>query len=129
MAKANRTCFACGKEYYYCPSCDNTGETWQIMFDCEDCQKAFMIASDYNFKNIDASIAKDRLLEIPNFKIENYRESIQQVAKEVLNVVPSDENIEVMEQPIEEVKEIEEEVKETVQPVAKTVRKKSRSKR
>ncbi len=123
MAKANRTCYACGKQYYYCPTCDDNGETWQIMFDCKECQQAFTTISDYNGGGIDASMAKDRLLEIPNFKIENYRESIQKVAKEVLNDVPSDIIEQVVEtSSIEEVKTIEtEEIKEVADEVVKPI--------
>ena len=63
MGKTNRKCCLCGKEYYYCPNCDNGEEpTWKVLWDTENCKKIFLTITDYNFKNITANEAK-KILE------------------------------------------------------------------
>ena len=43
MAKANRVCYCCGHEYYFCPSCPNDRKDPQIytMWDSELCKDIF----------------------------------------------------------------------------------------
>jgi len=46
--RTNRSCFCCGTEYYYCPTCEEQRdlETWHIMFDEENCKNIFKILTD-----------------------------------------------------------------------------------
>ena len=54
MSKANRTCYCCGRKYYYCPSCNDDRRDPKIytMWDSELCKEIFNTLTDESFKKI-----------------------------------------------------------------------------
>ncbi len=68
MAKANRVCKACGKEYYFCPTCDTNKPSWYKIYDSEACKDTYKAIADYNFGHIDANQANE-ILKSTNVKI------------------------------------------------------------
>lgn len=68
MAKPNRVCKACGKSYYYCPTCGNNKPSWYKLYDCEECKDTYKALADYNFGHIDANTAYE-ILKKNNVKI------------------------------------------------------------
>jgi hypothetical protein len=52
--QTNRTCYCCGKDYYYCPTCEDQKdlETWHIMFHDENCKDIFHTCREDFLKHI-----------------------------------------------------------------------------
>lgn len=63
MARGERICVVCGKEYIYCPNCKkgDPNETWRFMYDSEECRDIFKICSNFAFGHINAETAKKKL--------------------------------------------------------------------
>ena len=62
-----RKCMVCGKEYRYCPRCDEFKgmPTWMFEFDKEECRKLYYdIVNPYAFKHITKEEAQNRLKDI-----------------------------------------------------------------
>ena len=64
MAAKKRTCVICGTQYEYCGHCPNKNliEPWRNLYCSENCQKAFIILSDYKHGRIDAKEAMDKMV-------------------------------------------------------------------
>ena len=59
-----RKCTICGKEYRYCPRCDEfkSMPTWMLEFDSENCRKIYYdIVNPFAFKHITKEEAAGRL--------------------------------------------------------------------
>ena len=112
MAKrANRTCYTCGKEYYFCPNCPNETRTevFYHMFCCEHCSKIFKLLTDETFKHITTKQCKDELVKLGVSPNEKFKECINRHIKEVFNngdLVIEVVNKSVVEPANEPVKEI-----------------------
>ena len=65
MPKANRKCYCCGREYYYCPSCPDERKDPRIyiMWDSEVCKEIFNTLASESTKNITAKECKEKLIE------------------------------------------------------------------
>lgn len=88
MAKrANRTCYTCGKEYYFCPNCPSETriEVFYHMFCCERCSKIFKSLTDETFKHITTKQCKDELVGLGVSPNENFKECINRHVKEVFD--------------------------------------------
>lgn len=66
MSKANRTCYCCGRKYYYCPSCNDDRRDPKIytMWDSEVCKEIFSALTNESFKKITTLECKKRLVEL-----------------------------------------------------------------
>lgn len=66
MSKANRTCYCCEREYYYCPSCpsENKNPNIYTMFDSELCRDIFNTLVSESTKKITTLECKKRLVEM-----------------------------------------------------------------
>lgn len=66
MPKANRTCYCCGKKYYYCPSCSGERKDPRIytMWDSELCMEVFNLLTNESLKKITTLECKKRLIEL-----------------------------------------------------------------
>ena len=63
MAKTNRTCYFCGRGYYFCPNCnDKRDPKIYGMFDSEVCKQAFDILKGEFLKKVTTSEAKEKLV-------------------------------------------------------------------
>lgn len=62
MAKSNRTCKACGKAYYFCPTCGTNEPLWKKTYDCQECKDAYEALAKFNFGHIGAKEANDILI-------------------------------------------------------------------
>ena len=88
MAKrANRTCYTCGKEYYFCPNCpsETRVEVFYHMFCCERCSEIFKSLTDETFKHITTKQCKDKLVELGVSPNEKFKECINRHIKEVFD--------------------------------------------
>ena len=66
MPKANRTCYCCGREYYYCPSCPNDRKDPRIftMWDSEICKDIFETLVSESTKKITTLECKEKLIKL-----------------------------------------------------------------
>lgn len=88
MAKrTNRTCYTCGKEYYFCPNCpsETRTEVFYHMFCCERCSKIFKSLTDETFKHITTKQCKEELVELGVSPDSKFKECINRHIKEVFN--------------------------------------------
>ena len=105
MAKANRVCYCCGREYYFCPSCPKDKKDPQIytMWDSEVCKDIFNTLSSESLKKITTKECKEKLIKLGVDKIEINKESVKNHINRVMNYTED----------IKEAKEIEEVKEET----------------
>lgn len=66
MRKVNKTCIACGKDYYFCNSCaDNRHDPiWKMTWCSENCKDVFATVSEYKLGNLSAEDALTKLSEL-----------------------------------------------------------------
>ena len=106
MAKANRVCYCCGREYYFCPSCPKDKKDPQIytMWDSELCKDVFNTLSRESLKKITTKECKEKLIELGVDKIDIKKDSVKAHINKVMNykdvedvkgIVESIENTEV----------------------------------
>ena len=55
-----RNCTVCGKQYRYCPKCQQYSnmEKWHIEYCSEQCRNTYLTINKYAFKHIDKEMAK-----------------------------------------------------------------------
>ena len=87
MAKTNRKCYTCGKEYYYCPTCpsETKKETFYNMFHCERCSKIFKTLTDETFKHLTTSQCKEELMKLNVSIEEEFKDGIKKHIKRVFD--------------------------------------------
>lgn len=115
MSKANRTCYCCGREYYYCPSCtgENKDPRVYTMWDSELCKDIFDALVSESTKKVNTKECKDKLIQLGVNKSTILKESVR---KHVDRVMAYKEPEQVKFKPIVEIKQIEEDEK-IVEPV------------
>ena len=152
MPKANRTCYCCGKEYYYCPSCpdDRRDPRIFVMWDSEKCREIFNILTNESTNKITTLECKNKLIELGVTKdtvlresvrkhvdrVMSYQEKTEEAVKKVIEEVVQDaileiEIIEENEKLILEEEQLEENNIETVviDAVYENIKKNRRTKR
>lgn len=130
MPKANRTCYCCGREYYFCPSCpsDRKDPLIYTMWDSEICKDIFNTLVKESTKKITTKECKDKLIELGVEKVVINKESVKKHLDRVMNykdvedVVLETEKIDDVEVETNETVEISEltentDVEEVVKPV------------
>ena len=87
MAKINRECYTCGKEYYYCPTCpsETKKEAFYNMFHCERCSKIFKTLTDETFKYITTAQCKEQLINLNVSTNEEFKDGIKKHIKRVFD--------------------------------------------
>lgn len=137
MAKANRVCYCCGYEYYFCPSCPKDKKDPQIytMWDSEVCKDIFNTLVSESTKKITTKECKDKLIELGVDKIDIKRDSVKNHINRIMEykdvvketkIVTEDEVIETVETTeVDDVVEVE--VTETVENETPKATKKKKS--
>lgn len=111
MAK-NRTCLCCGKEYQYCPNCQNAKDypVWKAEFDEMGCKEIFNIVSAYNMKIATAEDVKAVIKKYDITDFNKYKKSIKDKLIEV-SKIPSEKE-EIKEEPkVEKTEEVKPQIK------------------
>ncbi len=87
MPKANRTCYCCGREYYFCPSCpsDRKDPLIYTMWDSEICKDIFNTLVKESTKKITTKECKDKLIELGVEKVVINKESVKKHLDRVMN--------------------------------------------
>lgn len=130
MPKANRTCYCCGREYYFCPSCpsDRKDPLIYTMWDSDICKDIFNTLTKESTKKITTKECKDKLIELGVDKVEINKESVKKHVDRIMNykdvkdVVLETEKTDDVEVETNETVEISEltettDVEEVVKPV------------
>ena len=112
MAKANRTCYCCGHEYYYCPSCPSDRKDPQIytMWDSEICKDIFNTLVSESTKKITIKECKEKLIELGVKDIDITRDSVKRHIDKVMSYeekvdVEIEKKEEIIETTVEEIVE------------------------
>lgn len=90
MAKANRKCKTCGKEYYFCPTCGTHEPSWRKVYDTEECKISYETLARYNFGHIDAAEAIKTCTA--KFVDEDLVEIVKKMKREARPVVKEEES-------------------------------------
>ena len=117
MPKANRTCYCCGREYYFCPSCpsDRKDPLIYTMWDSEICKDIFNTLTKESTKKITTKECKNKLVELGADKVEINKESVKRHFDRVMSYTDVEDvknDVEVTAEVIEiaEVTEVTEEI-------------------
>jgi hypothetical protein len=126
MPKANRTCYCCGREYYFCPSCpsDRKDPLIYTMWDSEICKDIFNTLVKESTKKITTKECKDKLIELGVEKIVINKESVKKHLDRVMNYKDAEDiknDIEVVVTEEIEVKEGTDDIKVETNDIVETV--------
>ena len=135
MAKVNRKCYTCGKEYYYCPTCpsETKKETFYNMFHCERCSKIFKTLTDETFKHLTTAQCKEELLKLNVSADEEFKDGIKKHIKRVFDykepvvetVVPETKIVEEITEKVSVTESIKEEQKKKMNYVLRKEQKRN----
>lgn len=86
--KHNSFCAICGKSYYYCNSCKDTAHLYpyKILTDTAEHYKVFMVVRGYNNGLYTKEEAYERLKNVDTSDIDNYKDNIKKIVKDILQV-------------------------------------------
>ena len=89
MAKPNRKCFFCGKEYHYCSTCPNDIKkpSWYAMWCSEQCKALDNIVAAHRTGKITTEEAKNKINEL-NIDVDNLkfaRESLKEYFNNIMS--------------------------------------------
>ena len=88
MAKTNRKCIICGKDYYYCNVCnpeDANKPTWYFIFDDQNCHDIYEICTQYRDGEIDAKTAYEKISRLDISNIKDFYDSTRIQIEEILS--------------------------------------------
>ena len=79
MAKKNRTCICCSKQYSYCNTCshDTSKPSWMNVYCSENCRTLVQTATNYNMGFIGKETSRERLKNVDITNISKYKPDIQ----------------------------------------------------
>lgn len=83
-----RVCFACGKEYEFCPQCPSGArkDPWHMMFDCRQCKDVFYTVSSVNAGSLTPQQARGVLSEYDMTDRSQYSAQIRRVLEQIYAV-------------------------------------------
>ena len=84
--KNNATCLICGKEYYVCLSCRDSMKIspWKTYTDTSEHYKIFQIVKGFHNGVYNKEEAKSKLNKVDLSDLNNYRQKIKDVIKDIL---------------------------------------------
>ena len=87
MPKANKKCYCCGREYYYCPSCSGERKDPRIytMWDSETCRDIFNTLVNESTKKITTLECKKKLIELGVNKDTVLKDSVRKHVDRVMS--------------------------------------------
>ena len=116
MGKRNRSCYLCGQDYQYCPTCsqDRMKPSWMAEFHSENCKNIFDICTRFNMKLLTKEEAKVALEQCDLTNKANFKDYVQRDLKNIFAEEPKKRGKKV--EPVVEI-----EVEPVVEPVVETV--------
>lgn len=111
-----RKCNICGREYRYCPRCDEFKDmpTWMLEFDDENCRKIYYdIVNPFAFKHISKAEASERLKSCDLSHRESFRADVKAILDQILAVeAKKDVESKEKEKPVEKKRQFFKNIKE-----------------
>lgn len=88
----NRTCYLCGRDYQYCPSCteDRYRPAFMSAYCSQDCADIFDICTRYNMGVVTKEDAKEALLTKDLSRRENFKDCVKNDLNHILTVNPEE---------------------------------------
>ena len=79
MGRRNRTCYLCGQDYLYCPTCsqDKMKPAWMSEFHNENCKNIFDIATRFNMQLLTKDEAKAAMEQCDLSNKANFKSYVQ----------------------------------------------------
>ena len=79
MGRRTRTCYLCGKDYQYCPTCsqDKMKPAWMSEFHSENCKNIFDICTRFNMELMSKSEAQEALSTCDLSNKSNFKSYVQ----------------------------------------------------
>lgn len=81
-----RNCILCGKEYDYCPRCDETQPTYLLKYCGANCKEISLVLNKYTFKHLTKDEAADELKKLDLSKLNNFTEKFKTQINEIIKV-------------------------------------------
>lgn len=105
MAKNNKKCYTCGKEYYYCPSCTPNEPSYKIMHCSKVCNDVWNILAQNGTGKLSAQETIEALFhyELPYKLNDNVQAHIDRLVDEITTSVNDEPVIEKVDEPMIEV--------------------------
>ena len=93
MAGKKRKCFICGKEYSYCPVCDQDKNkpTYLFLFCSDKCNQINDVISKYEFGKLNIKDANEILKKIDINGINIISKSNKKIIEEIMNYTYEEE--------------------------------------
>ena len=88
MAKKNKICLTCGKQYTYCSNCHRKDPVWMDEFHAEDCKNIFDICTRYNMQMLTKEEARAALDAYDLSDKANFRSYIQRDLENIYKEEP-----------------------------------------
>ena len=88
MGRRNRSCYLCGEQYQYCPTCsqDRMKPSWMSEFHSENCKNIFDICTRFNMQMFTKDEAKSAIEKCDLSNKLNFRNSVQNTLFNLLKV-------------------------------------------
>ena len=88
MGRRNRSCYLCGEQYQYCPTCsqDRMKPSWMAEFHSENCKNIFDICTRFNMQIFTKDEAKAAIEKCDLSNRLNFRPSVQNTLSNLLKV-------------------------------------------
>jgi hypothetical protein len=85
MARRERNCYLCGKDYKYCPTCtqDRMKPSWMAEFHSESCKNIFDICTRYNMGIMTKEDAREALDNCDLSNKANFKSYVQTDLKNI----------------------------------------------
>lgn len=87
LAKVNRVCKTCEKQYAYCGRCGNgaTNPPWMSTWDTENCKEVFQICSNYKQGAVSKEKARNQLQSNCDLRLKyTFKKEIRDLIDEIL---------------------------------------------
>lgn len=84
MAKTNKKCSLCGREYYYCSHCTNKSPAYMLHSCSENCRDINEIVSNYCADMISQKEAASRLQKCDLSDIARYKKGARDAIKRIM---------------------------------------------
>ena len=105
-----KNCILCGKQYEYCPRCNETEPTYKLKWCSANCNNIFLTLNKVSFKHLTKEQAADELEKLDLSDMDKYSEQIKAYIQDILSskkVVETETEVKEEEDIIGEISKVE----------------------
>ena len=105
MGRRSRTCYLCGQDYQYCPTCtqDKAKPAWMSEFHSESCKNIFDICTRFNMGRMSKEEAQDALNTCDLSNKSNFKSYVQRDLVKIFAEEPKKRSKRIEIKPIDEI--------------------------